>query len=69
MRTLYATVAIALVLGLTACSDESSEQKASEPDAKTEDSASQAEAPAAPAEAPAAESEPAPAQAEAPAGP
>ena len=69
MRTLYATVAIALVLGLTACSDESSEQKASEPAAKTEDSASQAEAPAAPAEAPAAESQPAPAQAEAPAAP
>ena len=65
MKKFYGILAVALVLGLAACSEESSEQKASEPAAKTEDSAGQA----APAEAPAAQSQPAPAQAEAPAAP
>jgi len=65
MKKFHGILAVALVLGLAACSEESSEQKASEPAAKTEDSASQA----APAEAPAAPSQPAPARAEAPAAP
>jgi uncharacterized lipoprotein len=64
MKTFYATIAMALVIGLAACSEESAEVKDTAPAAKKEDSASQAapvEAPAAPAEAPA--------QAEAPAAP
>ncbi|WP_069436920.1 hypothetical protein [Methyloceanibacter methanicus] len=62
MRTFYGTIALALVLGLTACSEDSSEQKASEPAAKTEDSASQAApAPAAPPAAQAPTAAPAPA--------
>jgi uncharacterized lipoprotein len=65
MTKFYGILAVALVLGLAACSEESSEQKASEPAAKTEDSAGQA----APAEPPAAQGQPAPAQAEAPAAP
>ena len=70
MRKFYGTIAIALVLGLAACSEESSEQKSSEPAAKTEDSATKPEptpAPGAQTEAPAPQSQPAPAQAEAPA--
>ena len=72
MKKFYGTIAIALVLGLSACSEESSEVKESTPAAKTEDSASKpqpATAPAAQTEAPAAESAPAPAQAETPAPP
>jgi hypothetical protein len=64
MKKFYGIIAIALVLGLAACSEDSSEQKASEPAAKTEDSASKPEAaPAAQTEAPAAQSQPAPAPA------
>ena len=72
MRKFYGTIAIALVLALAACSEESSEVKESAPAAKTEDSASQAApaaAPAATTEAPAAQTQPAPAPAEAPAAP
>ena len=74
MKKLYGTIAIiAMCLGLTACSEESSEVKESAPAAKTEDSASKPEpmpAPAAQTEAPpAAQSQPAPAQAQAPAVP
>ena len=72
MRKFCGTIAIALVLGLAACSEESSEVKESAPAAKTEDSASKPEpaaAPTAQTEAPAAESAPAPAQADTPAAP
>lgn len=72
MKKFYGTLAIALVLGLAACSEESSEVKESAPAAKKEDSASKPEPAAAPAtqtEVPAAESTPAPAQAETPAAP
>jgi uncharacterized lipoprotein len=72
MKKFYGMIAIALVLGLAACSEESSEQKASEPPATTEDSASQtapATTPAPKTEVPAAQSQSAPAQAEAPAAP
>lgn len=68
MKKFYGTIAIALVLGLAACSEESSEVKDSTPAAKKEDSASKPE-PEAQTEAPAAESQPAPAQAETPAAP
>jgi hypothetical protein len=64
MKKLYGVIAMALVLCLAACSEESSEVEDTAPPAKKEDSASQA----APAEAPAAPAE-APAQAEAPAAP
>jgi pyruvate/2-oxoglutarate dehydrogenase complex dihydrolipoamide acyltransferase (E2) component len=70
MKKFYGTIAIALVLGLAACSEESSEVKESAPAAKKEDSASTPEpapAPTTQTEAPAAESPPAPAQAETPA--
>ncbi len=69
MRKIYGTIAIALVLGLAACSEESSEQKASEAPTTTDSANQAAPAPAAPAEAPAAQSQPAPAQADAPAAP
>ena len=60
MKKLYGTIAIiAMCLGLTACSEESSEVKDKAP----------ATAPAANTETPAAPSQPAPAQAEAPAAP
>ena len=68
MKKFYGTIAIVLVLGLAACSEESSEVKDSAPAAKKEDSASKPE-PEAQTEAPAAESQPAPAQAETPAAP
>ena len=72
MKAFYVTIAMALVIGLAACSEESSEVKDTAPAAKKEDSASQAApaaAPATQAEKPASESAPAPAQAEAPAAP
>ena len=72
MKAFYVTIAMALVIGLAACSEESSEVKDTAPAAKKEDSASTpapAAAPATQAETPAAESAPAPAQAEAPAAP
>ncbi len=69
MRKIYGTIAIALVLGLAGCSEESSEQKASEAPTTTDSASEAAPAPAAPAEAPAAQSQPAPAQADAPAAP
>jgi uncharacterized lipoprotein len=71
MKKFYGTIAIALVLSLAACSEESSEVNDSTPAAKKEDSASKPEpaAPAAQTEAPAAQSQPAPAQAETPAAP
>jgi len=68
MKKFYGTIAIALVLGLAACSEESSEVKETAPAAKKEDSASKPESEAQ-TEAPAAESQPAPAQAETPAAP
>jgi uncharacterized lipoprotein len=72
MKTFHGAIAMALVLGLAACSEESSEVKDTAPAAKKEDSASKpapSAAPAAKTEAPAAQSQPAPAQAEAPAAP
>jgi len=72
MKKFYVTIAMALVLGLAACSEESAEVKDTAPAAKKEDSASTLEPAAAPAtqpETPAAESAPAPAQAETPAAP
>jgi len=72
MKKFYVTIAMALVLGLAACSEESAEVKDTSPAAKKEDSASTPEPAAAPAtqpETPAAESAPAPAQAETPAAP
>lgn len=67
MNRFYGILAVALVVGLAACSEESSEQKSSAPAAKTDDSATQAApAPAAPpaAQAPASAAAPAPAPAD-----
>jgi len=72
MKIFPVAIAIVLVLGLAACSEESSEVKDTAPAAKKEDSAAKpqpAAPPAAQTEAPAAQSQPAPAQAQAPAAP
>jgi hypothetical protein len=72
MKKFYVTIAIALTLALTACSEESAEVKDTAPAVKKEDSANTpapAAAPATQPETPAAESASAPAQAETPAAP